>query len=104
MEKIKIEIVDAALFQLFLKHSRRIVAGRDLMPRVLAGQIPFLPGIRRQNLSDDDLAHSAMVRISGIEIVHAMLQRVSCHLSRLRFINRISVLQQRQAHRPESKL
>ena len=102
MQQIKIEICNAAFLQLLLKDGGGVIAGRDLVSGVFAGQAPALPGILRQSLAENDLAEAAVVGIGGVEVVDAVGHGIVDHVLHLRLVDAL-VRTQGQAHRAEAE-
>ena len=87
VQQVEIKVSHAALFQLFLKDFRWIVAGGDLVARIFVRQEPFLPRIPCQCFPDGNLAVAAVIGPGGIKIVHTMRNGIIYHLLKLLLIN-----------------
>ena len=101
VQKIKIEIFHAALFELRFKHGGRVVAFRDLMAGEFIRQIKAFPGVLFQNIADHLFGKAGMVGHGGIKIIHAVGKGIIRHLFH-QFPIDFSVLLG-QAHEPKTQ-
>jgi hypothetical protein len=103
VHKIKIEILNAAYLELFLKKRDYLLLGIKEVGRELVGKDVSLAGIARgQAFSDRDLAFSVYVSVRGIKIVEARFNKGIDHLRRLLVVY-VAVFH-RKPHTTEAKI
>ena len=102
VQQVEVEIIHTTLPQLLLEDIGGVVARSNLMPGVLGGQVPRVPGIVPQHPADDPLRFAPVVGIGRVEVVHAVRHGVGGHGPHLVFVHR-AVRLQRQPHGAEAQ-
>ena len=97
VQQIKVEVLHAALFQLFLEGGGRVIMAADLMAGILVRQIPALSGVAAESLAYGDLGSAAVVGSGSVKVVYTVGESVVHHLIHGFLVN-AAVFQHRQSH------
>ena len=102
MEEIEVKILDLTFFELFFKNFGRVIGIGVLVSRVFAGQIIAVSWVFAQNASSDDFGHTAVIGVSRIEVIDAILDGIVEDRRGVVFVDG-AVWQCGQAHHTEAE-
>ncbi len=88
MQQVEINVVRLQLAELFVQKPVKILGTFYFPARQLGGQAhPLAVTTGLEDASHEQLALAAMIRISGVNIIHSLVDGMVHHASRLRFID-----------------
>lgn len=90
VHKVEVEVLNAAFFELVGKDRRGVRSLGlivDLVTGVFVGEIELIPRMPRQSPADGDLGAAAVVGVSGVKVVYAVLDGVVGHFIDLGLID-----------------
>ena len=104
VEQIKVEIGNAALFELFFKDGLHLVHVGKVVARKFGGQEIAFARIAGKRLTHGDFRVATVIAPGGIIVIHAMLHGVVHHFLRRLLIDfRVVAVQNGQAHRAHAE-
>jgi hypothetical protein len=101
VQQVKVNVVGLQLFELLVEQPVEILGGLDQPARQLGGQPHLFTIAILEHPPDDPFAVAAVVAIRRVHVIHAVVNGVVQHTSRLRLVNVLGLPCGREPHTAE---
>jgi hypothetical protein len=102
MDQVEVDVVGLKADELLIQIPVHVIPGINEPARKLGSQVHLIAIAVLKCSADERFALSIMIGISGIYIIHSLINGIPEHFGRFGFID-MAVLLYRQTHAPESE-